>query len=239
MNMIPFHHIEKPNYLVIQFGSYRNILMLENYCSDPDCDCDEALLNFIQLTEDHKILNNLINIKVNLNTGEIIDHTVLEPSINTEEIMTKFQQHFYQFKDHLNENNQKVKMYYSTFHDQQLPGDVIQLINGNNCVNYQKLFGDINQMTIDYLDENYLIEDQYCMKPSCLCDEVILVVYKPNASISELIFRLDLKNNNYEVLKINTNKDHVRLIKWITEQKLSILQARYNRMKEVGKQFLA
>ncbi|ERJ13231.1 hypothetical protein [Haloplasma contractile] len=239
MNMVPFHHIDKPNYLVIQFKDYKNILMLENYCSDPDCNCNEVLLNFAQLNEENKITNNLLNLKIDLKSGQVLDKTVVDPSVNAGAIIGEFNQHFYQFSDHLNENNEKVKHYFSTYQDITLPDDVTSLITGNNCVDYQKLFGKINQIIIDYNDESYLIEDQYCMKPTCLCNEVILVVYKPNAQRSEFIFRLDITTNKYEILKYNSDDDHNELINYIIENKIPVLKARYERMKELGEKFLS
>jgi hypothetical protein len=235
--MIPLHHIGKPNYLVIQFNLYKNILMLENYCSDPDCHCDEVLLNFAQLDEKHKITNNLLNLRVDLKSGRIIEKTILEPAVDADSIIFEFNQHFSQFKSHLNENNQKVKNYFSAYHGQQLPQEIVDLVNGGNCVDYQKIFGNINQISFNYLNETYLIEDQYCMNPTCLCDEVVMVVYKPNAVLSEVLFRLDLSDDSYEILKYN-NKDHIAIIHHIIENKKSILESRYHRVKAVGNQFL-
>ena len=238
MNMIPLHQIGRPNYLVIQFKSYKNILMVENYCSDPDCSCGEVILNFAQLNEEQKITNNLLDIRIDLNTGNILETMIIEPALDADEILYEFHTHFYQFKSHLNENHQKVKAYFSTYQEETLPEDIIELIHGNNCVNYRKIFGDVNKIIIQHKDNEYLIEDQYCMKPSCLCDEVILIVYNPETQLSDFVFRLDLKTNQYELLKYNSNNDHDQIIKSIINQKKRVLQERYKRMKEVGQLFL-
>jgi hypothetical protein len=237
MNMIPLHHIGKPNYLVIQFNQYKNILMLENYCSDPDCNCDEVLINFAQLDEKHKITNNLLNLRVELDTGRILEKTILEPAIDADSIIFEFNQHFQQFKAHLNDNNQRVKAYFSSYHGTQLPQEIVDLVNGGNCVDYQKIFGNINQLSFNLNDETYIIEDQYCMNPTCLCDEVIIIIYKPNSVLSEVVLRLDLSDDSYDVLKFN-NKDHIDLINHVIKDKKSVLESRYHRVKAVGNKFL-
>src|SRR5690554_740790 len=172
--MIPLHNIQKTKYLVIQFQSCKDIIMIENYCSDPDCFCNEVLLNFMQLNEDRKVQNSILNLKVNIKNGKILEKKVLDSNKNSDEIIKEFSQHFYQFKRHLNENNKKVKKYFSEYHADHLPPSVLKLVKENNCVSYREIFGTNNIINFNYLDEDFIIEDQYCLNPTCECNEIII-----------------------------------------------------------------
>lgn len=51
-------------------------------------------------------------------------------------------------------------------------------------------------------DIKYIIYDQYCMNPSCKCDDVILIFTESENNDSEFAIRLSLKRKRYEILDI-------------------------------------
>ena len=239
MQMMPYHEVDKPEYLVIQFPSYKNVLMVEHYCSKPGCDCNEVLLTFSQLNEARKPHLELVQIRMDIEEGTLLDMLPNTQGINADEIVETFLNHFRQFQPHLRRHQEKVKQYVETTQGKKLPPQVMELIQGDNCVPYHKIFGNNEWITLTYNDQNYIIEDQYCMKPTCDCDEVVLVVFKENAVLSDFVCRLSFLDQSYELLKVGSNPDYESIITIFAEKQLDAFKSRYQRMKDVGKKFLA
>ena len=218
MNMVAYHEIDKPEYLVIQFPNYQNVLMVEHYCSDLDCDCHEVLLTFTQLNEQRKPSLELVQIRMDFMEHKILEIIPKAPGINADEIVDTFHRYFHQFKDHINRHHQTVKKHFTDFLGKKLPPQVMELIRGDNCVPYQKIFGISSHIMFNFNGQNYRLEDQYCMKPTCTCNEVVLVVYRENGMMSDFVCRLGF-DGSIELLKISQNPDYEDILQYLMSQK--------------------
>lgn len=238
MNMVPYHEIDKPEYLVIQFPSYPNVLMIEHYCSDFDCDCHEVLLTFTQLNESRRPSLELVQIRMDYIENRILETIPKAQGVNADEIVETFHRYFHQFQSHIKGHHQKVKQHISDFQGKKLPPQVMELIRGDNCVPYQKIFGPTSRITFNYNSQNYILEDQYCMKPTCTCDEVVLVVYKEKAMLF-FVYRLSFKDRSVELVKMSQNPDYEAIVNYLSTHEMDTFKSRYERMKKVGERFLS
>jgi len=92
-------------------------------------------------------------------------------------------------------------------------------------------------------DIKYIMYDQYCMNPSCKCDDVILIFTESENNDSEFAIRLSLKRKRYEILDIyGISKRQVdEIVKGSLKdsaEAMELLKKRYKEMKEAGKAVL-
>lgn len=92
-------------------------------------------------------------------------------------------------------------------------------------------------------DIKYNIYDQYCMNPSCNCDDVILIFTETKNNDSEFAIRLSLKKKRYEILDIYgiSRRQADEVVKDSLEnsdEAMELLKKRYKEMKETGKSVL-
>lgn len=118
-------------------------------------------------------------------------------------------------------------------------------ILSGDTFSYYKIFGDRKGLVLktEVNDKNYYIYDQYCMNPSCNCDDVILIYTESKNKDSEFAIRLSLKKKKYEILDIYgiSRRQVDELVKDSLEdsgEAIDLLKKRYKEMKEAGKAVL-
>ena len=114
-----------------------------------------------------------------------------------------------------------------------------------NTFSYIEVFEEKKGLVLgtEVNDIKYIIYDQYCMNPSCNCDNVILIFVESNNNDSEFAIRLSLKKKRYEILDIYgiSRKQVDEIVKDSlkdSEEAIGLLRKRYKEMKEAGKAVL-
>lgn len=121
----------------------------------------------------------------------------------------------------------------------------IEVTNGSTF-RYRDVFGSHEKdFTINKGNEiKYFVYDQYCMNPSCDCDEVILEFeVNTNKDRSEFAIRLSFKKEMYLILDMykisNTEIDEiVKSLLKDSDEVMGYFKERYQDMKKKGMEIL-
>lgn len=118
-------------------------------------------------------------------------------------------------------------------------------ILSGNTFSYIEVFEENKGLVLvtEINDTKYIIFDQYCMNPSCNCDDVFLIFTESENYNSEFSIRLSLKKKRYEILDIyGISRGQVdEIVKQSfkdSEEAMGLLKKRYKEMKEAGKSVL-
>ena len=77
--------MERIDYIVIKFTGFNsNILVHEEYCVNPGCSCADAVLRFIELSDDGEPVNDWFLIRLDMHTWEVTEKKVLNKMIKAE-----------------------------------------------------------------------------------------------------------------------------------------------------------
>jgi len=241
---------------LVRFDSYRHpFLMLERYCCNPECDCNETLLDFMEIDEEGVQIADPLRFNICLDI-EIwqekrkperhqVSQRLVDEFINnlTNEIKGRFKAHY--------ENEKKRARNAAKF---KISIDEIDI---GILVSYAEVFGDNGSIlyggrgygfTFEHNCKKYMIDDIYCINPACQCEAVRLVFIefcKETGVLSEL-FECDLSFKNR--LKIEhhhpqcTKEEAKKIFKeWQKSdpEVTDVLKYRYKEMKKIGQRLVA
>jgi len=252
-SVLPYQNIlEKDggkDYTVVRFDNYKsNVLITERYCTNPGCTCTEVCLTFIEIDEQANPIEQLFSISLDIDTWEIKEKNIDSKDINAEEIIKEFMDSLdedlkVKFRSHLCQ----AKEYGGKHYLDHIPKELVKEIIKGTTIGYSEIYGpkDSEKFIFLYneLDE-YLIDDQYCMQPKCLCNGVILSFISINTNKElqkpKFVIRLNINNYKYEVEEINCQRDEMEsVIKYVFQNKpemLKLLKKRYGEMKTAGRE---
>jgi hypothetical protein len=126
-----------------------------------------------------------------------------------------------------------------------LSKDVIDAIAKGLNLYYEDIFGSVNEeiLTFTYGNDQYLISDQYCINPDCLCNDAYLQFVKVDPRKRKqniyVAVKLHLTNYTYEFLdRICPYDEALNIVSYVRKNKpeiLKLLKNRYAEMKTAGK----
>lgn len=130
-----------------------------------------------------------------------------------------------------------------------MPESIAKMVLDGSLVRYSEIFGskDTDKFSFEFgQTERYIIDDQYCSNPKCLCNEAVLTFFRIDTSKTtqepEFISRMSLKNFKYEIEQRNCNISRVAdIIKYVQHSRLEIfgiIKNRYSEMKNAGREII-
>lgn len=241
---------EEIDYIVIRFTGFNsNILVNEQYCVNPSCSCTEAILTFVELSDEGSPVNEWFVIRIDMQTWEVTDKKVINKMIRTEEMINEFVDNIDEYKEKLLSHFIKAKAYGKKNYLEYISESTVKMILEGDMLGYSEIFGscDIDKFSFEYNDtEKWFFNDQYCSNPKCLCNEVVLTFYKIDISKKtqeqDFAVRMSLKNFTYniEYNKFGADKisEVINYLKANRPEVFRILKRRYDEIKSASKEVI-
>ena len=240
---------------LVKFDSHIHpFLMLERYCDNPECDCNEAFLDFVETHETGSPIVNPIQFSIYLDFRTWQENRRPKRSKVTQRLVDDFIDSLTdgmknRFKDHYERNKGKAR-------NAAKFKMSIDEINSGIMVSYADVFGNTGSVlsgnrgvgfTFEYEGKDYLIEDLYCIAPKCKCEAarlVFLELHREAGVLSDLFDVLLSFNNGLKIGKHpRCTKEWAKKIfsEWQKSDPdaIYVLKDRYREIKEVGRRLVA
>ena len=252
VSVIPYAKVlnagEEVDCIFIKFSGFNpTILVHEEYCVNPGCSCTDALLRFIELSDDGLAVNDLFILRLDINTWEVTEKKVLNKTIKAEKMIEEFVVDIDQLKEKLLSHYVSAKEYGKKNYIDYISDGTVKLFLDGKMVSYSEIFGGydlFDKFSFKFNEtEMWFFEDQYCSNPKCLCNEAMLTFYKIDDSKetqeAEFAVRMNLNNFKYDV-EFNENEQNQisEIIKSLHNSQpevFGILKRRYKEVKNASK----
>lgn len=232
----------------IKFSGFNpTILIHEEYCVNPGCTCTDAVLRFIELSDDGLAVNDLFKIRLDINTWEVTEKKVINKTVKVEEMIEEFIGDIDKLKEKLLSHYIRAKEYGKKNYIDYISDSTVKMILNGNMLPYSEIFGgyDLFDKFSFKFDETqmWFFDDQYCSNPKCLCNEVVLSFYKIDDSKqtqeADFAVRMNVNTFKYDV-EFNENEQNPisEIIKSLHNSKpevFGILKRRYKDVKSASK----
>jgi len=247
---------KKRGFPLVRFDSHRNpFLVTELSCNNPECNCNEIALDFMEIDESGVPISNRIifSFFLDLETWQEkrtqerskVSQRLVDEFLNnlTDEMKTHFKENYAMHKERL----RKVAAFTMPVED----------IKDGKLVSYTDVFGNTPSASsggdgIGYIFENkgkeYFIDDLYCINPRCRCKSVHLVFLtydEKKESIFDLFMGFFYFNKGIEIDEENsvcTKEEAIKIFKAWTKSDPGVidsLKMRYKEMKGIGKRIIS
>lgn len=252
-SVVPYSEIEikegKEIYSVIRLNSFHSdILVSEEYCVNPHCNCNDVLLRFFELSDGVPI-NQLFTLRVDLSTWKVTERTVTNQVIDADPMIKDFTDNIDQLKGLLLSHYRKAKEYGKKNYALHIPESTVKLILEGSMLSYSEIFGaiDLDHLSFEFnKTERWMFDDQYCSNPQCLCNEAVLSFYKidltKKTQESDFAVRLNIKNFNYDIEYNKSDPDKIaEIIQFLKDSRPDVLvtiKRRYSEVKNASKRVL-
>ncbi len=224
-------------------------LLLKQSCNNPECDCNEISLEFSELDETGASLANKIQFYFRLNLETWKENRKPERSELCQGLVDEF------INGITDELKSEYKKYYESIKEKAKLAakfDVpLNNIKKGRLVSYSQIFGNSGSISsggnacgfiFEDKNDEYYIDDLYCIDPQCNCETAQLFFLRPDkenkAVFNSFIVKLDFNKG----IKIDENtipeKDARRIFeKWLKSDPYLIgaLKYRYAEVKDIGK----
>ena len=252
VSVIPYAKVlnagEEVDCIFIKFSGFNpTILVHEEYCVNPGCSCTDALLRFIELSDDGLAVNDLFIIRLDITTWEVTEKKVINKTIKAEKMIEEFVVDIDQLKEKLLSHYVSAKEYGKKNYIDYISDGTVKLFLDGKMVSYSEIFGGydlFDKFSFKFNEtEMWFFEDQYCSNPKCLCNEAMLTFYKIDDSKetqeAEFAVRMNLNNFKYDV-EFNENEQNqiAEIIKSLHNSQpevFGILKRRYKEVKNASK----
>ncbi len=242
---------------VVRFSSHpRPFLISETYCSNPHCCCNEVFLNFTEVDDSGRLLNNplLFSARVNLESWRESNPPPRSPEVTAwvgEFLNQCSSTRRAEFKVSYEEGRQlaRRKAEYTIDADEVLEGALVSYANILTEKSALSAGGNAYTFDVHYQGRAYLVEDRYCANPHCDCQSVHLEFFESVSQedgplrihqrfLGKLAFtgRLIVE----ERMKCTFAEANAVLSAWWKEYRgdLKMLENRYREVKEIGQRNL-
>ena len=241
---------EKIDYTVIKFTGFNsNILVHESYCVNPGCSCADAVLRFIELSDDGMPVYEWFEIRLDMHTWKVTEKKVLNKMIKAEKMIKEFVDNIEEFKKTLLSHFIKAKEYGKKHYIDFMSDSTVKMILDGNVMAHSEIFGscDIDKFFFEFNGtEKWFFEDQYCSNPKCLCNETVLTFFKiddaKKTQAPEFAVRMNINNFKYDVefshCGTNIVSEIVKILHDSKPEVFGILKRRYNEVKSASKEII-
>jgi hypothetical protein len=238
------------NMQLVRFGSYKNpFIILKQSCGNPDCNCNEVNLEFLDFDEKEVCLTNHVHFSFRLNIKNWKENGKTKRSELYQKLLDEF------INDITDEMKSEYKRYYEVNKERAKHIAKFDMslndIDGGKLVAYSQIFGNSGSMAFggngcgflfNDKSKEYFIDDLYCIDPRCNCETVHLFFIKNDkAVLNSFVARLNFNKG----FKIDENtfpeKDARKIFKKWQESDpdaLDVLKGRYKEIKDIGKNLI-
>ena len=215
----------------------------------PGCNCADAGLTFVELSEDGEAQNDWFLIRLDMHTWKVTEQKVFNKMIKSGIMLKEFMDNIDEFKEKLLSHFVRAKEYGKKHFLEYISDIKVKMIIDGNVMAYSEIFSscDIDKFSFEFNEtEKWFFDDQYCSNPKYLCNETVLTFFKIDDSKktqeSEFAVRMNINNFKYDVEfnKCGTNRIS-EIIKFLHDSKpevFSILKRRYNEVKSASKEII-
>jgi hypothetical protein len=244
MQAEPAGHIEDDVIRGI-FACHKNpFLVFENYCDNPECECNNVVLAFVETSPQFKPIPGAMEFTINLSLKDWQFESLVNRRASQElvgKILKEFQNDLTpQIKERFQKRYQIVKEFAKRALKFDLSED--EILSGA-MRGYWEVFGDsesVFSFEFEHEDQRYLIIDQYCLNPECDCQNaaITFVAYDDGSTEDAFAVFVDLKMKyKIEFSKIPKKKLQQIVAAWLQDQPeaAETIAYRYEKMKEVGR----
>jgi len=245
--MKPYYEFAKDknsreNMIAVKFNNGIIAAIVDFYCINPNCNCSEVGLDFVEVDENKEIKHRLFSFNLNTVTWQLSNKNVENNVLNGEELIKEFM-------NDLNEGIKatiKKRVEEANAYGQENPWewfDKLDLEDGSSF-GYSEVFGarDVEKFSFEYKDRKYFVDDQYCINPECKCNEAVLtfidIVDGREMQNPDFAIRMPLGSWNYTIEFSNVDSGELKqVIKCFREHinnDLGLLKTRYSNMKKFG-----
>ncbi len=241
---------EEIDYIVIKFNGFNsNILVHEAYCVNPGCNCADAILTFIELSEDGEPQNDWFLIRLDMHTWKVTEKKVFNKKIKSDIMLKEFLENIDELKEKLLSHFVRAKEYGKKHYLDYVSDSTVKMILDGNVMAYSEIFGscDIDKFSFEFKEtEKWFFDDQYCTNPKCLCNEAVLTFFKIDDSKKtqepEFAVRMNINNFKYDVEFNKCGTTGIsEVIKFLHDSRpeiFGILKRRYNEVKSASSKII-
>ena len=246
----PYHELtkDKENLMpfIVIFEHFESpVLIVDYYCVDPLCMCNNVLLVFYEVDKENigEVMGELFSFYLDLGTWKIFQEEIINKKIEHKAMIDEFLQSLDDsYKERFLSRSQEAKKYAK---ENVLDTIDPSIVSDGRCALYSEIFdvGDMAWFTFEYNNTKFLIADQYCMNPSCKCNEVILTFIKFEQDKEELDMEFAIKlffvGLRFDILESKCARSEALEIasSFVYKEKEYIkttFKDRYKKMKEVA-----
>ncbi|MGV8149820.1 MAG: YecA family protein [Alkaliphilus sp.] len=245
INLAPEEGINLDVATIVKFDNLPAwIAVLDEYCTNPDCDCRDTTLSFFEIV-DNEINDALFKIQINVDTWEMITQQVFRKDIDYEGMIEEF------FRDIDDKTKLIIKKRFEsgkTFNDEKLRGDIDYFaLQEGHCMSYTEIFDskDAARFIFKYKGIKYIVIDHYCTNPGCKCNDVILAFHELDTQMnfhsSRFALRVKFKKGKH---KVEERADDIEdkeveeiykcFLKNLNDPDFGLLKERYAKMKKIS-----
>ncbi|HUS90304.1 MAG TPA: SEC-C metal-binding domain-containing protein [Phycisphaerae bacterium] len=239
--------------VLVWFSSHhRPFVMEESYCTNLDCPCNEAMLDFEEVCEDGARLAEPIRFVLYLDLRTWVERDAPRRDEQTAAFVAEFlaelseerKQDFHRNRRHVRKHRERL----ATF---TLPAEDVR---GGRLLSFSDALvedpGDVKEKLREWFDfqhegETFLVQDFYCTNPQCPCEEVHLAFFRlPKQAPKALALRehFDAKVNLSGLAEVKSARGCKRhyaqavLGAWLDFEPdiMEVLRERYGQVKEIG-----
>lgn len=230
--------------LVAIFKNGIKATVLEAYCDNPQCNCNEVWLDFFEVGDDQHLNSKMFSIRINMTDWTITHKKIFNQSLNAEQMIEEFVNDL--------DDNTRERLQARGKASKTGAGPVphqwfadLDLDEGY-CLGYSEVFADSSaeQLIFNHADQQYLVDDQYCCNPDCKCNEVILsfaaLNLKQQVLKPQFAVRKPLGKDKYQIEFQQMSRSEIDRIMQSFDQymnhDMSLFRERYRQMKDFGRQ---
>ena len=228
----------------VRFENFHSeIVVLDDYCTNSKCNCRDITLSFCEIV-DGMIDDKLFEIKMNVDSWEMLKYEVFRQGIGCEAMIKEF----------LRKLDDQTKLIFKKRFEngKKFGGDYLKdnidyaTLSKSNCLRYNDIFNakKFDKFIFEHKGTKYFVIDVYCINPSCDCNDVVLIFheldFKKGLYVLKFDVRLDFSTAQYKVEnKINSIEDLEveRIYKYfkknLNDLNYKMLKERYARMKNL------
>lgn len=241
-------------YRVTFAASNAPFAMLESFCDNPECDCYEARLEFIELPTTALVLKRPLSffLRLDLAAGRAFPTQEDDGHIRAlaeeftrdlqPEMLAKFRADYDFEKAHCRKAA-----------DFSMPAKEVE---EGKLISYAQVFGKDGSIMhggrgyacrLEAEESTYIVEDLYCPNPACHCHEAWLIFLRQargtNAIVDGFDVRVSLKGKVKEIGAYSCSREEAEqlFVRWRSENPdgFQQLACRYEEIKSVGARILA
>ena len=230
-------------------GDSNHYVAVEHYCTNPECSCEDVLLEINQVAPTGKA-EAIGSVLLNVFTWNIGEIEITGPGLNKSKFERELQDGIpAEWKSYIQAHRAQVQKVIRQDATRGHDFLTAEMIRSNATVGYVELFGDWepgqDPFSFKYGERDIVVDDQYCANPSCDCQNGILTfvdITIPIAPVMKFSIRYATKKNRFEIIENLTSKQEldelVAAFESAKPEARKIVAQHYNAVKSVGKRVM-
>lgn len=224
------------------------LVAVEYYCSNPECDCRDVLLTIERVSNGKTIPMAQITVdtvdwqvkKLDVEDKKRLDESKLRQDFGTDILET--------WKDYIQDHLRRVMDIKQNRLSEARSKVDASLVQSGAGVGYVEVFGEWepgkDPLSFEYGNRHFLVDEQYCMDPSCDCREGILTFIEIvlGAPVMKFVIQYYTKGQQYGILENRSTRNELgELVTAFESAKpmaRKIVARHYEDMKKEGKRIL-